>query len=105
MSGTLYIAEIDALGIDAQGNTIMAGVRPTMVRPYSIAINGVTIVLSQIFSNQTRFLELHNNVECWFDIGVDPQPVNTAEHLGAGERIFYPLRVGIIGLRIGVIGA
>jgi hypothetical protein len=105
MSGILYIAEIDTLGTDARGNTIMAGVRPTMVKPYNIPINGVTVEQSQVFSNQTRFLELHCTVECWFDIAVTPSPINTAEHLGAGERIFYPLRDGMHGMSIAVIGA
>jgi hypothetical protein len=99
---TLYIAEIDTLGIDSLGEAVMAGVRPTLVPPYSMPITGSS-TQSQIFSNQTRFLELHCDVECWFSIGPNPTAVKTAEHLGAGERIFYPLRPGVHDLRIAVI--
>jgi hypothetical protein len=102
MSGLLYIAEVDELGVDANGNQVMAGLRPLLVPAYSIIIG--TLALSPVFGGRTRFLELHNEDECWFDVAVNPNPVRTAEHLGAGERIFYPLRPGIFGLRIGVIG-
>jgi hypothetical protein len=98
---TLYIAEIDMLGIDSQGNTIMAGVRPLLVPAYSIAITGGQN-LSPIFASTTRFLEMHCDVVCSFDVDVNPTAITTAERLGAGERIFYPLRPNVANLRLAV---
>jgi hypothetical protein len=97
----LYIAEIDLLGIDAAGNPVMAGVYPTLVAPYSITITGGQ-TLSAVFSSTTRFLEIHCDAICSIDINVNPTAVTSAGRLGAGERIFYPLRPGVANLRLAV---
>jgi hypothetical protein len=87
----LYITEFDQLGIDSQGNTIMSGVYPTLVPPYSIQITGGQ-TLSPVFSSSTRYVGLHNDAACSFAIAVSPVAVTTADRLGPGERIFWPLR-------------
>jgi hypothetical protein len=98
----LYITEVDTLGIDANGKEAMAPVYPTLVPPYSMAITAGS-TQSQVFSNQTRMLELHCDVICSFAIGTNPTAVVTAGRLGSGERIFYSLRPGVTSLRIAVI--
>lgn len=99
---TLYITEVDKLGIDANGKEAMAPVYPTLVVPYSMAITGSS-TQSQVFSNQTRMLELHCDAICSFAIGTNPTAVTTGGRLGAGERIYYSLRTGVVALRLAVI--
>jgi hypothetical protein len=98
----LYITEFDSLGIDSAGNVIMSGVYPTLVPPYSIPITGVS-TLSQVFSSSTRYVGLHNDATCSFAIGATPVAVTTADRLGAGERIFWPLRTAGGPFRLAVI--
>lgn len=99
---TLYITEVDEVGLDANGKEIMAPVDPTLVAPYSMAITGSS-TQSQIFSNRTRYVELHCDAICSIAIAVNPTAVVTASRLGAGERIFRALRRGATGLRVAVI--
>jgi len=99
---TLYITEVDEVGLDANGQPIMAPVDPSLVPPYSMAITGAS-TQSQVFSNRTRYVELHCDAICSFAIDVNPTAVVTAGRLGSGERVFRSLRRGVRSLRVAVI--
>jgi hypothetical protein len=99
---TLYISESDVLGIDGAGNPIPSLPQPPLAA-WSIPITGAS-TQSQEFNSRTRYIEMRCDAACSFAIGVDPVAVTTALGLGAGERIFYPLRTDIPGpLRLAVI--
>jgi hypothetical protein len=99
---TLYISESDILGIDGAGNPIPSLPQPPLAT-WSMPITGGS-TQGQPFNSRTRYIELHCDAACSFAIGVDPAALGPAQRLGAGERIFYPLRTDIPGpLRLAVI--
>jgi hypothetical protein len=105
---TLFINEGDQLGIDSQGNQIMAIVYPLLVPGYSIPITGgqtlssSNTITNAPFASTTRCIEIHCDVACSIAIGVNPTALTTVDRLGAGERIFRPLRPGVANLQIAV---
>jgi hypothetical protein len=99
---TLYITEVDEVGLDANGKEIMAPVDPTLVAPYSMAITGSS-TQSPVFSNRTRYVELHFDATASFLIDTNPTAVVTANRVAAGERIFRALRRDGTAKRVAVI--
>jgi hypothetical protein len=93
---TLYIAEVDRLGIDAHGVSVMAPHMPPIVEQ-TLPIGGGSLP-SAAFSGKTRFVQVHTDAICSIAFttvaGVTPQATTSNQRLAANETRFVAVNPG-----------
>jgi hypothetical protein len=93
---TLYIAEVEKLGLDSTGAGILAPLMPPAAEQ-TVGISGSS-TQSDPFTSKTRFVQIHTDAIC--SIAFSPQPGATPmattsnQRLGAGETRFYAVNPG-----------
>jgi hypothetical protein len=96
---TLYIAEIDEMGLDSRGQPIMSAIAPSL-NEQIVTISGSS-AQSAVFNSQARFIELHPDAVCSVVIGDNPTATTANRRIGAGDTRYYTLRR--TGLKVAVI--
>lgn len=89
---TLYIAEVTALGIDAQGASIIAPKMPPFAEQ-TVPISGATAA-SAPFTGHTRFVQIHTDAICSLAFGQNPQATTSNQRLAANETRYYAVNPG-----------
>jgi hypothetical protein len=89
---TLYIAEVDRLGIDAHGVSVMAPHMPPLAEQ-TLAI-GMSSVPSAAFGGKTRFLQVHTDAICSIAFGSSPVATAVNQRLAANETRFVAVTPG-----------
>ena len=89
---TLYIAEVEKLGIDAMGASVIAPEMPPLAEQ-TIAITSGTLP-SAPFGGRTRFVQIHCDAVCSVAWGQNPQATTSNMRLGAGDTRYYGVTPG-----------
>jgi hypothetical protein len=90
---TLYIAEIELLGLDAHGAEIMAPKMPPIAEQ-TVAIGMTTAASTNAFTTRTRFVQIHTDAVCSIAFGVAPVATTSNQRLAANETRFVTVNAG-----------
>ncbi len=89
---TLFVAEIDKLGLDARGHDVMAPKFPCLRE--SVVSIGMSHAESAAFTGATLFVQISCDATCSIAFGVAPAATTTDQRLVANEKIFVAVEPG-----------
>ncbi len=90
---TLYIAEIELLGLDAHGAEIMAPKMPPIVEQ-TVAIGMSSAPCTNAFTTRTRFVQIGTDAVCSIAFGVAPVATTSNQRMAANETRFVTVNSG-----------
>jgi len=89
---TLYIAEIDRLGVDAHGASIMSPEMPPIVEQ-TVSI-GMSSTQSAAFGGATTFVQIHCDAICSVAFGSNPTATTSNQRMAQNETRFVAVQRG-----------
>ena len=87
----LSVREYEHIVLSSNG-TVLAGVEPPIAK-YSVAI-GATSTMGQAFNARTKFVRLHADAACSFDIDLLPTAVAGEGSMAAGQTEYFGVQPG-----------
>ncbi len=89
---TLYVGEVDKLGVDSRGKDIMA---PAPFIVEQIVTIGMTHAESAAFTGATRFVQLSTDATCSIVIGFNPVATTSNDRMVQNEKVFRTVEPGM----------